>query len=195
MAEPEELESDEKAAFAGEEGGGVEASPNKDLVAALGVAALAVVAIVFAARLPNPGSFYSAPSLLPILTGACLIVMAIALGTGAIRDGARINLDLGPGWRAWADDIENRRTLLLVSIIVCYVAAAGAISFDLRFPTRVFVFRLSSYEVISFPFLAAILRIFWRASLARCGLVSLIIVVALASIFRHGFKILLPGAG
>jgi hypothetical protein len=195
MAEPEELEPDEKAAFAGEEGGGVEASPNKDLVAAFGVAVLAVVAIVFAARLPNPGTFYSAPSLLPILTGACLIVMAIALGTGAIRDGARINLDFGPAWRAWFDDVENRRTLLLISIIVCYVAAAGAISFDLRFPTRVFVFRLSSYEVISFPFLAAILRIFWRASLARCGVVSLIIVVALASIFRHGFKILLPGAG
>ena len=29
MAEPEEPDSDEKAAFAGEEGGGVEASPNK----------------------------------------------------------------------------------------------------------------------------------------------------------------------
>ena len=195
MAEPEELAPDEKAAFAGEEGGGVEASPNKDLVAAFGVAALAVVAIVFAVRLPNPGSFYSAPSLLPILTGACLIVMAIALGAGAIRDGARFDMDPGAAWRTWSGDIENRRTLLLISIIVLYVAATGAVSFDLRFPTGTFVFRLSSYEVISFPFLAAILRIFWRASLARCGLVSLIVVVALASIFRHGFKILLPGAG
>ena len=52
-----------------------------------------------------------------------------------------------------------------------------------------------TYLAIAAPFLAAILRIFWRASLARCGVVSLIVVVALASIFRHGFEILLPGAG
>ena len=92
-------------------------------------------------------------------------------------------------------DIKNRRTLLLIVIIILYVAAAGLVSFDLRIPTGYFDLRLSSYEVISVPSLAAILRIFWRVSVARCGLVALIAVVTLASIFRFGFKILLPGAG
>ena len=195
MPEREGLDSDEKAAFAGEEGGRSGSSPNKDLVAAFVVAVLAVAAIAIAARLPNPGSFYSAPSLLPILTGATLLVMAIALAANAIRNGAAFNVDAKNGWRVFADDLENRRTLLLFLIIVLYVFTAGLISFDLRFPTGDVVLRLSSYEVVSFPFLAAILRIFWRASVARCSLVSLIAVVALASIFRHGFKILLPGAG
>ncbi len=195
MPEREGLGSEEKAAFTGEEGGRSDSSPTKDLVAAFVIAVLAVAAIVFAARLPNPGTVYSAPSLLPILTGASLLVMALALGAGAIRNGAAFNVDARNGWRAFADDIENRRTLLLIAIIVLYVVAAGLVSFDLRLAAGNIVLRLSSYEVVSFPFLAAILRVFWRASVARCGLVSLIAVVALASIFRHGFKILLPGAG
>ena len=195
MPEHQDLGPEEKAAFEGEEGGKGGSSPNKDLDASFVVAGLAIAAIAFAAQLPNPGTFYSAPNLLPILTGATLLVMAIALGARAIRNGATFNVDATSGWRALADDLENRRTLLLMLIIVLYVFTAGLISFDLRFPIGDVVLRLSSYEVVSFPFLAAILRIFWRASVARCGLVSLIAVVALASIFRHGFKILLPGAG
>ncbi len=195
MPEHEELGPEEQAAFEGEEGGKGGSSPNKDLVASFVVAVLAVAAIVFALQLPNPGTFYSAPNLLPILTGASLLVMAFTLGVNAIRKGASFHVDLENGWREFADDIENRRTLLLILIIILYVAAAGLVSFDLRIPTGYFDLRLSSYEVVSVPFIAAILRIFWRVPVARCGLVSLIAVVTLASIFRFGFKILLPGAG
>lgn len=195
MPERTGTDSEDKAAFTGEEGGRSESSPGRDLLAACVIAVIAVVAILLAMDFPNPGVFYSAPSLLPILTGASLLVMAIALGANAMRNGAALKIDNNIRWFAFADDLESRRTLLLILIIVLYVVTVGLISFDLRFPVADVVLRLSSYEVVSVPFLAVILRIFWRASIVRCSVVSLIAVVALASIFRHGFKILLPGAG
>ena len=185
-----------KAAFVGEDGDDDRSSPRKDLVSAGVIALLSVAAMVFALWLPNPGNFFSAPGLLPFLTGLSLFVMAAALAAGALRAGGRDIFPLFPGGgvRAYVRDGENRRTLLLIVIIVVYVAAADLVSFDLRYPTGFFVLRFSSYELVSIPALALILRIFWRASALRCTLVSLVAVIALASVFRYGFEILLPGA-
>ena len=63
------------------------------------------------------------------------------------------------------------------------------------FPTKFFVFSISSYELISIITLTLVLRIFWRAALVRCLLVSAFWIIALASVFRYGFHILLPGLG
>ncbi len=63
-----------------------------------------------------------------------------------------------------------------------------------RYPTRLFVIWFSSYEAVSISILAVVLRIFWRALPWRCALVAVVFVIALASVFRYGFHILLPGA-
>jgi hypothetical protein len=34
--------------------------------------------------------------------------------------------------------------------------------------------------------------LFWKASWGRCSVVSIVVIIALATAFRDGFKILLP---
>ena len=180
----------------GEEEGESRSSPRKDLLAAAFIAALAVFAIVLAARLPNPGGPFTHPGLLPFLTGLTLLAMAAGLGFSAVRDGGAKALLQGraAGASGFFGREDGRRTLLLIAIIALYVLLADLVTFDLRYPTQFFVVQFSSYEAISIAILTMVLRIFWRAPLWRCLLVSVVFVIALASVFRHGFHILLPGA-
>ncbi len=171
-------------------------SPEKDLVAVAVIAALSIFAMVLAVRMPNPGGPFTHPGLLPFLTGLSLLAMAAGLGLSAVREGGAKSL-LRRRWRGVASLLggeESRRTLLLVGIIGIYVLLADIVTFDLRYPTRLFVFWFSSYEAVSIPVLALILRIFWRAPWWRCALVAGVFVIALAAVFRYGFHILLPGA-
>jgi hypothetical protein len=189
--------NDEKADFTGEENTGERSTPKKDLAAAIFLTVLSIVAMYYAWQLKVPDSILTAPGLLPFLTGLSLLAMAWGLGLKAVRQGAAAGFFDGAGGivGGFFGDEENRRTLLLIGIIFAWVMIVGQITFDLRWPTPIHVFRFSSYEAISIPMLTLILRIFWRASLARCLVVSLIVIIALASAFRDGFKILLPEAG
>jgi hypothetical protein len=186
----------DKGAFMGEEGGGDRSSPPKDLAAAAVIALIAVAAMALAVRLPNPGTFFTAPGLLPFLTGLGLLAMAAALAVEALRGGGGRGLSAPvAGLRSYLAAEDSRRALLLIAIVVVYVIAVGSVSFDLRYPTAAFTLRFSSYEAVSIPALALILRLFWRATTLRCAAVAAVAVVALASVFRFGFEILLPGAG
>jgi hypothetical protein len=121
--------------------------------------------------------------------------MAIALGLMALRQGAAMNF-IGKSslaWRAYFGDEENRRTLLLIGIIFVYVLLVDRIAFDKESSIGGLSIFFSSYELISIAVLSLILRIFWQAPLPKCLGVSFAVVVALASAFRYGFKILLPG--
>ena len=82
-----------------------------------------------------------------------------------------------------------------MAVLVGYVILAGQFSFNLRVPTPFFVFQFSSWEAVSMPILAAILRFFWRAPIWKCGLLSVGMIFLLAGIFRYAFHILLPAAG
>ena len=188
---------EETARFTGEEGGGERTTPRKDLGAAVLIGVIAVAAMIFSLRLEVPTSIYTAPGLFPFLTGLSLLAMAIGLGASALRDGGAA--DFFPGSLAAAQNYlaqrQNRRTLLLMAVLIVYVLLAGQISFDLRYPTSFFVFQFSSWEAISIPVLAAVLWFFWRAPVWKCGLLSILMVFALAGIFRYAFHILLPAAG
>ncbi|NNE83008.1 MAG: hypothetical protein HKN28_03460 [Alphaproteobacteria bacterium] len=188
---------EEKAHFTGEEGGGERTTPRKDLGAAVVIGILAITAMAFSLRLEVPTSIYTAPGLLPFLTGLSLLAMAIGLGVGAIRDGG--SKDYFAAARAGAQNYlsqqEARRTLLLIAVLVFYIFLAGQISFNLRLPTPFFVFQFSSWEAISMPILAAILWFFWRAPIWKCGLFSILMIFFLAGIFRYAFHILLPAVG
>lgn len=185
---------DRPAAFVGEEGGDERSTPVKDLVAAGAVALLAVVAMVLAVQLRSPGSLYSAPGLLPFLTGLSLMAMAAGLAAKAIRRGALADMAQRRADSRPADDSgDGRRTLLLIAMVVLYVLIVGQVSFDLRFPLGFATPRFSSYEAVSIPFLAIVLRVFWKAPSWKCLVIAAIVVIALASVFRYGFNILLPG--
>ena len=185
---------DQPAAFVGEEGGDARATPVMDLYAAGAIALVSIVAMVLAIQLRSPGSVYSAPGLLPFLTGLSLLAMAAGLGAKAIRRGALSRMiDRSNVPRRVIGEGDGRRTLLLIGLVVAYVLVVGQVSFDLRLPLGFATPRFSSYEAVSIPFLAVVLRIFWKAPSWKCLLIAAITVVALASVFRYGFNILLPG--
>jgi hypothetical protein len=186
-----------KGSSADKQGNDKRSTPGKDLAASAVIAAFAVFVMLLALRMPNPGTVFTAPGLLPFLTGLALLIMAVGLGIRSIRAGGVKGLLQRPrkGVRHYFADIENLRALLLIGIIIIYVIVTEQITFDLRFPTKFFVFNFSSYELISIIILTLILRIFWRATLVRCFLVSAFWTIALASVFRYGFHILLPGLG
>jgi hypothetical protein len=188
---------EEKARFTGEEGGGERTTPRKDLGAAVVIGVLAIAAMAFSLRLEVPTSVYTAPGLLPFLTGLSLLAMAIGLGASAIRDGGSKDYfaAVRAGARNYLSQQAARRTLLLIAVLIVYIFVAGQISFNLRLPTAFFVFQFSSWEAISMPILAAILWFFWRAPVWKCGLFSILMIFFLAGIFRYAFHILLPAAG
>ena len=172
-------------------------NPRKDLIASVAIAAFALIVMFLALRMPNPGTPFTAPGLLPFFTGLALLIMAVGLGIRSVSAGGVKGLLQGPGkvLQGYFSDVENLRALLLIGIIVLYVIVVKLIAFDLRLPTPFFVFQFSSYELISIITLTLILKIFWRATWLRCVLVSAFWTVALASVFRYGFHILLPGLG
>ena len=98
-------------------------------------------------------------------------------------------------WTLFFRDEENIRTLVLMGIVLVYVILVDIFSFDLEIPLGALTLRFSSYEFISILVLTGILRFFWRAGTPKCFAVSFSVIVALASAFRYGFEILLPGLG
>ena len=180
--------------FAGEEETAGQATPGKDLGSACVIGALSIAVMVMSLRLDIPGSVSTAPGLLPFVTSLTLLLMAVGLGVRAVQaGGARGFVSASRrASEAYLASEEGRRSLLLIVIIVAYILLVGIINFDLRLPTPVFVFRLSSYEVISIAVVTAIMKLFWKAPLTRCFLVSLITIEVLAAIFRYGFGIIMP---
>lgn len=185
-----------KPGFIGEEDTGERVSARQNLIAALVLASIAVLAMVLAVRLETPGRFYSAPGLLPFLVGLSLLAMAVALGAMAVRNGGARSLFANRGgFRRLLEDEEQRRTLLLLAIITVYVVLVDLVPFEWRMPAGGFDLRFTGYELFSIAALTLILRIFWRRPVSHCLAVSFVMVIALAAIFRHGFRILLPGLG
>ena len=171
-------------------------TPNKDLASAVVVAVVAVLTLVFSIRLDVPGSFYTAPGLLPFITGFTLLLMALTLGVRAIRAGAKMSvaglLGISSKMIRGFLSAKNWRRPILTALVVTYVLLVAFINFELRLPTPLFVLQISSYEVISVIMATWVLRIFWGSSLLRCFMTTLITVEALAFVCRYGFGILMP---
>lgn len=193
------LESKEETGpqFVGEEEVDEEATPGMNLAAAIVIGAVALLAMFLSLRLPNPTTTYTAPGLLPFLTGLSLLMMSIALGVMAVRRGAGRGFfeSASQAWGKFFWDEENLRTLFLIGIVFVYVLLVDLVAFDTEIPLGPVTFRFSSYELVSIIMLTGVLRLFWRGTLPKCFGVSFAVVVALTSAFRYGFKILLPGLG
>jgi len=193
-----DIESLEKGIFTGEEGGDERSSPPKDLLASVAVGVLGIFAMILSVQLGAPESIFTAPGILPFITGASLVVMAIGL---FLKTKRRYGLDAMLAGQAmqtvrnYFSDSESRRGLMLMLVIFAYVMILGQTDLDWRFKTAIYTFRFSGFELVSIPFIFFILRFFWRSTVLNCFLVATGIVVFLAVVFRDGFQILLPGAG
>jgi len=195
MSEPSPPPTDDTPAkFTGEEGGEERSSPAKNLAASGVVALLGIIAMLLSLQLEVPDALATAPGLLPFLTGACLVLMAIGLALRSIRAGALRGDRYRPDPGHWFGVLENRRLLLLGAIIVVYIVTVDPVWFELDIPLGFGALPFSSFEALSAIALFVILKLFWRASALRCSLVGLIYAMAIANIFRFGFGILLPGA-
>ena len=191
-----DVESLAAGKFTGEEGG-PSVSPGRDLAAAAMVALIGIGAMILSLDLDAPASLYTAPGLLPFLSGLTLLIMAAGLAAKALKR-ARLseilktaNNPIGP----FLADLEGRRTLILMGLVLAYVVLTDLINFEIRMPAGFYTFRFSSYEAVSIPVIALILKMFWRAGWFACIAVAAGMVIALAWIFRDGFEILLPGSG
>lgn len=191
-----DVESLTAGKFTGEEGG-YAVSPGKDLFAAAMVAIIGIAAITLSLGLDAPASLYTAPGLLPFITGLSLLIMGAGLAANALKRAPLSEIlsaasnPIGP----FLVDIEGRRTLTLMGLVLAYVVLTDLINFEIRMPAGFYTFRFSSYETISIPVIALILKLFWRARGLACIAVAAGMVIALAWIFRDGFEILLPGSG
>jgi len=180
------------ARFVGEEGEDTRSSPRKDLMASAVIGLVSIVAMLLALGMPTQGSLQSAPGLLPFLVGASLLAMSIGLGIKALRRGALRNANARPALGLSSNEVIA--VPFLIGVIAVYIVALDWFTFDIDLPTPIFIFQFSSYELISIMTLLVLLKVFWRAALWRCLLVSVFWVAALASVFRYAFQILLPGS-
>jgi hypothetical protein len=169
-------------------------TPQRDLAAAVAIAVFALVVMGLALGLPNPGSVLTAPGLLPFLTGLSLFAMAVGLGVAALRAGGGKGLG-GIFAAAASSDAHPGRAWALVGLLAAMIVVIDAVPFELRFRAAGRTLEIGTFECVSIPFLAFVLRIFWRASVLRCLLVAGVTVVGFAAAFRYGFNIPLPGSG
>ena len=176
------------------------ATPGRDLAAASVVGVVSIIVIILGLRMPNPEkNIFTAPGFMPILTGLSLLAMSIGLGTSALKrsGGSEVNLSPGELLGRYFADYENQWALILMGVVVVYVLLLDWVTFDITIPLGIAGWRVgfSSFEAVTIPMLAMVLRTFWPKSFFHCFLVSLISTLVLAAAFRYGFRIPLPGSG
>lgn len=170
-------------------------TPQRDLVAAAVIGVFAVAVMVLASQQPNPGRTLTAPGLLPFITGLTLFAMVTGLALGALREGGGKNLRGIFFADPATSDAHAGRAWALLGLLVALVVLVDALPFQLAFRVGEVKFEFGTFEGVTIPILAAILRIFWRAPVVRCVLAAGVTVIVFASIFRYGFNIPLPGSG
>ncbi len=176
------------------------ATPGKDLVVAIFVGAVAVLAIILGLLMPNPESnIFTAPGFMPVLTGLSLLAMTVGLAASARKKGAWESMDFSPGelLRGYFSDYENQWALILMGVVVFYIFLIDWVTFEVAIPLEIagWRFGFSSFEAVTIPMLAIVLRIFWPKTFLRCLVVSFVSTMVLAAAFRYGFRIPLPGSG
>jgi len=181
--------------FQGEEDIEAASTPQKDLVSSIVIGAVAVIAMVLAVQMPDPGrTVFTHPGLLPFVAGLMLLVMAFGLAVRALREGGAHRLSsvfarpTDPEERSYA-----RRSWILIGLIVTMIIAVDYVSFRIRIPIGNFEFKISSFECVAIPIVTIIMKLFWRKSWLRCFLAAAITGMLLAAAFRWGFKIPMPG--
>lgn len=169
-----------------------EPTPRKDLASAILIGVISSAVMVASARLEVPDTQFTAPGLLPFVTSLALLGMSLVLALRAVRAGAlrRIGAGLGEAVGVYFGSTEERRAWLLAGLVLIYVVLVAQLPFEV--PVPIVAYALSAYEVISVLVITLILKLFWRASVLHCFLVSLIGVELLALAFRFGFNMLMP---
>lgn len=180
--------AEEKHSFAGEDENAGFASPRQDLLASAVLILLSIWIMIESVRLETPGSWSTAPGLLPFLTAATLCLMALGLAWLAIK--RQRAGDTGAGAQ---EETVPGRVLLLIALVGAYILSLQFVSFDYAATVAGYRVSYGSFEVLTIVALTVILTIFWQPRLWPCLVVSALWVTALAAVFRYVFVLPLPG--
>ena len=175
--------------FSGEDENAGFASPVQDLIAVGFLILLSLWVMIESVRLDNPGSLTTAPGLLPFLTAGSLAVMALGLGSMALKR-HRNNISEVPP----EDTPELMRTLMLFGLIGAYLGCLQLIGFEYHLQIGGMRLGYGAFEVLTIIALTIILSIFWRQALWACLTVSFVWITFLAGVFRYVFTLPLPGS-
>ena len=179
--------------FEGEEAGAGHAAPGLDLIAAGFLIALSILVMAASLTLPVPGALTTAPGLLPFLTAASLLVMAIILGFSALgRRRADMVADLVDPVDTRSRE-QDRRTLLLAATVALYIAALQLLAFQAFFSIGGIPLILSAFEPVTVLVLATIIHLSWRGPLWITVVIALGWTLTLSLVFQKVFQIPLPG--
>jgi len=184
----DEVADDEKRVISEDANAGL-ATPIMDLSAAIVVAAIAIFLAVESLRLPVPGGvIFTAPGLLPFLTAASLLVMALLLSASALQRRRTMPRALDH----FEIPADAMRSLTLGGIVVLYVLALQVVPFEASFNVGSLHFYIGAFEPVSIVFLTGLLRIYWRAPLWACLAVTVAWTAFLSIVFRMLFQTPLP---
>lgn len=185
----------ESVKFEGEEAGAGYAAPHLDLIAAGFLVCLALIVMVASFKLPVPGAILTAPGLLPFLTAASLLLMALMLGAMAIkRRRDVIELVATPGDAILGDKHEQVRTFLLIVVVGVYIAALQLLAFQHNLTIGDLHFSISAFEPVTIITLVVIIQSVWRGPIWITTLLSIIWTLVLSVVFQKAFVIPLPGS-
>lgn len=186
--------------FEGEEAGAGYAAPYLDLIAAGFLICLALIMMIASFKLPVPGAIPTAPGLLPFLTAASLLLMAIMLGATAVkrkRDLAELISGAEP-----RDDSEHTgensgekiRTFLLIAVVGIYIAALQLLAFQHNLKLGDLHFSVSAFEPVTIIMLVVIIQGAWRGPIWITTLLAIFWTLILSAVFQKAFEIPLPGS-
>jgi len=177
----------ETVKFEGEEAGAGYAAPHLDLIAAAFLVCLAVIVMVASYQLPVPGAVRTAPGLLPFLTAASLLLMALMLGATAIKRRSDLVAQIGrASWRV--------RTFLLIAVVGIYIAALQLLAFQHNLAIGNWHFSVSAFEPVTIITLVAIIQSTWRGPIWITTLLAIVWTLILSVVFQKAFVIPLPGS-
>jgi Tripartite tricarboxylate transporter TctB family len=183
----DKLAAEEKAVVPDDAHAGI-AAPIMDLASAGVIAAIAVFMAVESLRLPVPGGVITAPGLLPFLTSASLLIMALILGYTALvrRRTTPRALD------RFDVPSDFMRSLTLGGLVILYVLALQFVPVRTSFYIGSLHFVIGAFETVSVVAITGLLRVYWRARLWICLTVAVCWIAFLSITFRMIFQTPLP---
>ena len=136
-----------------------------DLAAAAVIAAIALFMAIESLRLPVPGGIFTAPGLLPFLTSASLLVMAVLLGYSALQRRRTMPRALD---RFEIPD-DSMRSLTLGGIVILYVLGLQFVPVRRELQHRRAAFRHRRLRArVAGGHSPACCKLYWRAPLWAC---------------------------
>jgi len=153
-----------------------------DFVSSIVLIAFSLGIILWSLKMPRPGGWSSAPGLLPLFLGACILFMSLSMLISSIRNegfSRLITKFQGFPLSQTISDTKKRRLLEITLLIALYIF--GLLG---RMP----------FELASFIYLVSTLSFFWRkGGWKKIILLSILVPLGMGALFKIVFVVIMPG--